>query len=59
MALQVQVVYSVIEATLPDGSYRITLVDSKGFQAFHSNGATRDLALEGLTNYGFTVSEGE
>jgi hypothetical protein len=47
----------IIEATLPDGNYQVTLADPHGNQFHHSRGATRELAIQGLINYGYTVTE--
>lgn len=58
MALTVTAGIQVIEATIP-GGYRISLADPKGNQFHHSQGATRELAVLGLANYGYTVEDKE
>lgn len=56
--LTVSLTYSVSEQS-DAGGHTIKLARSDGFQLHQSHGATRDLAIQGLRDFGFTVQEGE
>lgn len=47
---------TVIETQLAGGAYQITLADPQGNQFHHSRGDTRALAIQGIQNYGYTVT---
>jgi hypothetical protein len=64
MALTVSLSYVVKEQPdtnqngLPGAGHSIVLLRQDGFQLHRSWGPTRELALQGLRDYGFAVSEG-
>lgn len=56
MPLTVSLTYVVTERS-GEAGYTINLARSDGFQLHQSQGATRELAIQGLLNFGFTVTE--
>jgi len=54
--LTVSLTYKVTEKSDSAG-YTIILARSDGFQLHQSRGSTRDLAIQGLRDFGFTVTD--
>jgi len=57
MTVSLTYVVSEVPDTLPATGYSIVLSRSDGFQLHKAWGATRALAIQGLKDYGFTVTD--